>query len=534
MSNAKRKPNILFAFADDWGRYASAYAHLEGPASLNHLISTPHFDRIAKEGCLFTNALVPAPSCTPCRSSVLSGRYFWQTGLGAILNGAVWDRQVPSFPFALEKNGYHIGFSYKVWSPGTPNDDPYGGIGNRYQEAGRDFGHFSEHVTQLHANGSSIEAAKQTLYDETLGNFESFLAKRETDQAFCYWWGPTNTHRTWERGSGKQLWNLEPDDLKGKLPAFLPDVHEVREDVADYLGECMAFDAGLGVLMNKLEAMGELDNTFIVVSGDHGIPGFPRAKCNLYNIGCEVALAARLPGVVSSGIVIDDLVNIMDLAPSFLDIAGAPQPSFMPAKSLMPLMQATQSGQIDPERSWVIGGRERHVANARELGLPYPQRSIRTHRYHYIRNFAPERWPMGDPKGLDNLQAEAPSYDELTSNTRAAYADMDASPSKAWMIHHRAEENLAQSFALGFGKRPAEELYDLEQDPSYMQNLADDPAHQDIKQHLSTQLIDELHRQQDPRVVEQDCRYEQSPYTDLEAGAEQAAERQSRAGSIPQ
>ena len=74
------------------------------------------------------------------------------------------------------------------------------------------------------------------------------------------------------RGSGKALWGIEPDDLEGRLPDFLPDVHEVREDAGDYLGECLAVDAGLGVLMEELEARGELENTLIVASGDHGIP----------------------------------------------------------------------------------------------------------------------------------------------------------------------------------------------------------------------------------------------------------------------
>ena len=68
------KPNILFAFADDWGRYASAYSRFESADSLNTLITTPHFDRVAKEGVIFTNAFVPAPTCTPCRSSILSGQ----------------------------------------------------------------------------------------------------------------------------------------------------------------------------------------------------------------------------------------------------------------------------------------------------------------------------------------------------------------------------------------------------------------------------------------------------------------------------
>ena len=100
---AHSRPNIVFAFADDWGRYASAYRRIEGDGTPNALIGTPHFDRVAREGALFTNAFVPAPSCTPCRSSILTGRYFWQTGRGAILQGAEWDETIPSYPLALEE-----------------------------------------------------------------------------------------------------------------------------------------------------------------------------------------------------------------------------------------------------------------------------------------------------------------------------------------------------------------------------------------------------------------------------------------------
>ena len=86
---AAKKPNILFAFADDWGRYASAYAKVDGRPSPNDVVRTPHFDRVAREGVLFKNAFVTAPSCTPCRSSLLSGQYFYRTGRAAILQGGV-------------------------------------------------------------------------------------------------------------------------------------------------------------------------------------------------------------------------------------------------------------------------------------------------------------------------------------------------------------------------------------------------------------------------------------------------------------
>ena len=319
---------------------------IEGEGSLNTLIKTPHFDCVAREGVIFTNAFVPAPTCTPCRSAILSGQYFWQTGLGAILQGAVWDESIPTYPLILEQEGYHIGYAYKVWSPGRAVNAPYGGERTRYEPAGNNFRRFSHFATGK-VPEMGIEGSKQTLLEETRQNFDAFLGARSEGKPFCYWWGPQNTHRTWERGSGKALWGLEPNDLKSHQPAFLPDVHEVREDVCDYLGECLAVDAGLGVLLERLEAIGELDDTLLVVSGDHGIPGIPRAKRNLYDIGCEVALAARWPGRIRPGRVVEDFINLMDLGPTFLEAAGARVPDSMSARSLMPVFESDKSGQIE-------------------------------------------------------------------------------------------------------------------------------------------------------------------------------------------
>ncbi|HCK12433.1 MAG TPA: sulfatase [Candidatus Latescibacteria bacterium] len=505
------KPNIVFAFADDWGRYASAYAKFEGDRSLNTLINTPNFDRIAREGAIFKNAFVPAPHCTPCRSSILSGSYFWQTGLGAILQGAKWDESIPSYPLELEKSGYHIGYTYKVWSPGQTMNAPYGAERTKYESAGRHFGQFSFYATQK-VKGHGVERAKQLLLDETGSNFSDFLNAREDEKPFCYWWGPTNTHRKWQKGSGKDLWGLDPDDLEGRLPEFLPDVHDIREDVCDYLGECLAFDAGLGVILEKLEEIGELDNTLFVVSGDHGIPGIPRAKCNLYDIGCEVALAARWPGHIEAGRELDDFVNLMDLGSTFLDAAGVDIPDSMTGKSLVPVFESTQSGLVDQDRTFVVTGRERHVGFAREGFLPYPQRAIRTRDFLYVHNFAPDRWPAGDPMGLDDPNTESPDWESLQEVTYTAYPDMDASPTKAWMIHHRAEEGIQRAFDLGFGKRPQEELYDLREDPDCMDNIADHENFEKTRKALYDQLMNVLREQDDPRVVETPCRFEQEPY----------------------
>ena len=232
----EKRPNILFAFADDWGKYASAYAKVDSRPGANTVVKTPTFDRIAEKGVLFKHAFVTAPSCTPCRSSLLSGQYFFRTGMGAILQGAKWDAAIPSYPLMLRDSGYHIGETYKVWTPGSPADAPYGAGKYSYEKSGQMFNGFSQMTTKRVAGGMLVKDAKQVLYDEVMGNFNAFVDDWNRDKPFCYWFGPTLVHRKWTKGSGKALWGIDPDDLKGRLPKFLPDVHEVRQDFADYLG----------------------------------------------------------------------------------------------------------------------------------------------------------------------------------------------------------------------------------------------------------------------------------------------------------
>lgn len=503
-----KRPNILFVFADDWGRFASAYAKIDGPGTINDVIQTPNFDRLAREGVLFRRAFVSAPSCTPCRSALISGQHFWRTGRASILRGAIWDGSQPAFPLLLREAGYHIGETYKVWSPGTPNDAPYGNGKYAFEKAGGRVNQFSENVTKMVANGTSIDAAKQTLYDETKGNFEAFLAAREKDQPFCYWYGPTNVHRKWVQGSGKKLWGIEPDSLKGKLPKFLPDVPVVREDLADYFGEAQAFDAQVGVLLKKLEEIGELDNTLIVMSGDHGAPGFPHGKCNLYDFGASVSLAIRWGGA-KSGRVVDDLVTLPDLAPTFLELSGAEVPKTMTGRSLVNLLKSEKSGQVEPNRDAVFIGRERHVENARADFMPYPQRAIRTKDFLYIVNFRPDRWPLGDPYRLDG--DNPPTASEITENTRATLPDEDAGPSKAWLVGVRNDPEWKALFTAVYGKRPREELYDLKADPDQMKNVASDATYAKTRAELETRLHKELKDTGDPRLVDDGKFYETPP-----------------------
>ena len=503
-----KRPNILFFFADDWGRYASIYADANGAGGINDVVQTPNFDRIARTGVLFRNAHVNAPSCTPCRSSLLSGQYFWRTGRGAILRGAVWDETIPAYPLLLKDAGYHIGKTYKVWSPGSPADAPYGGQKFSFQKSGGRFNQFSQNVTKLIGQGVKPDDAKEELYSEIRGNFAAFLEARPADQPFCYWFGPTNVHRSWTKGSGKNLWGIDPDQLKGKMPPYLPDVPEVREDLADYFGEIAAWDAGIGVLVKQLEESGELENTLIVISGDHGAPGFPHGKCNLYGFGTGVSLAISGPGV-NGGRIVDDFVNLTDLAPTFLEAGSVPVPEVMTGRSLWPVLKSEESGLVDPERSWVVTGRERHVEIARADYSPYPQRAIHTADHLLIVNFRPERWPLGDPYRLDG--DDVPTAEEITNSTRVTHPDEDAGPTKAWLVGVRNSPEWKSHYDWVYGKRPKYELYDRRKDPHETNNVAEDPEYAEVKAALEKQLIAELKRTGDPRMIDDGVYFETPP-----------------------
>ena len=510
--------NILFLFADDWGRYASCYAAADRAAGIDRpglcgVVKTPHVDRLAREGVLFRHAFVDAPSCTPCRSALLSGRAFFQCGRGAILQGARWDDSIRSWPLALADAGYAIGKCGKVWSPGTPVDAPFGGQAHAFQRAGMRAMNWSESATKLVDEGHDVEEAHTLLAAEVAANFDDFLDSVPAGTPWHYWAGTTTTHRTWVAGSGKRLWGIDPDALAGRMPAALPDVSEVREDLADYLGEVQAVDRTLGALLARLEARGELDRTLVVAAGDHGLPGVPRGKCNLHDLGTRVTLVARVPDA-AGGRVVDDFVTLADLAPTFAAIGGAAFPAALHGRSLLVQLTGSGSGRVDPSRRAVVLGRERHVAAARAGNLPYPSRAIRTDDWLYVRNFAPDRWPMGQPvPGDDEATSERADAAAVARDTFAAFADMDAGPTKAWLVAHR-DDPLARPFhERAFAKRPAEELYDLRADPEQLVNVAGDERHAATRAALAAELHDTLRDAGDPRL-EPDCPFERAPFTD--------------------
>jgi uncharacterized sulfatase len=209
---------------------------------------------------------------------------------------------------------------------------------------------------------------------------------------------------------------------------------------------------------------------------------------------------------------VEDFTILPDLAPTFLEAAGLKPPEVMTARSLMNVWTSQKGGLVEPSRDCAIVGRERHVAAARTGHLPYPQRALRTKDFLYIRNFKPDRLPMGTGPGPDSPDGPTPTFEQLRENTFAAYGDMDAGPTKAWIYTHRSDRGMDRYIDFAFGRRPAEELYDLREDPHGMANVAEDAGYASVRKRLSQRLMSVLRETGDPRVVGDGTKFEKPPY----------------------
>ena len=187
----------------------------------------------------------------------------------------------------------------------------------------------------------------------------------------------------------------------------------------------------------------------------------------------------------------------------------------MTARSFLNVLLSDKSGQVDPTRDHVLTGMERHVPCrdiGKKLGGGYPIRTICTKDFQFIRNFAPERWPAGDPNGFEVAGAQPFTYEQLAKNTLLAFGDVDASPTKAWMVLHRDEPSVHALYERAFGKRPARELYDLRHDPYELHNVAADPTYAAVVKKLEAELMAELKATADPRVIGGGEAFDTYPY----------------------
>jgi N-sulfoglucosamine sulfohydrolase len=449
--HAAERHNILFIVADNW-RYPTA-GILGDP-----MAKTPTFDRIASEGVLFTHTFNPVPSCSPTRSCLLTGRQAHELGERANLWSG-FPRDTPVVTQLLREAGYEIGYAGKPWAPGN------------HEESG-----WAENPV-----------------GPKFANFATFHSNHDSAKPFFFWLGNTDTATK----AGKLPYLA---DAKAKLdasqltiPPELPDCPEVQDDLMNYYGGVMKLDEEAGRAIAVLEKAGQLDSTIVIYTSDNGWQ-MPRGLANCYDAGSRVPLAIRWGKNLMAGRRVDDFVNVGDLCPTFLELAGLTPPPSMSMHSIKNLLL----GKPDSiPRDAVFIERERH-ANVRHGNLSYPVRAVRTRDFLYLRNLRPDRWPAGDP-------------DVLFLHGRP-FGDVDTTMVKDFLLAHQNDPTYAKQIELIFGKRPSEELYDLRVDPNQLNNVAGQADYAKALQRHRERVEEWMKSTHDPRLDPAYDGWDEFPY----------------------
>lgn len=462
---AAERPNIFIAISDDvsWP-HASAYG--------SQMVRTPAFDQVAADGVLFHNAFCPAPGCSPSRAAFLTGRHIWMIE-EAGTHASYFQTKYRTFPEQLQEAGYFVGSTGKAWGPGN----------------------FQHHGRVHNPAGKQWKVAR----GDYVSGFQQFMKDRPNDQPFCFWFGSHDAHRSYDKGSGLRK-GFKPE--QAEVPSFLPDHPEIRSDLLDYAFEVERFDDHCRQMLQILKDAGELDNTLVIVTSDNGMP-FPRAKANCYEYGVHMPLAIAWKNAIPGGRELSDLVDFTDLTATIYEATGVTPPSqFGPiGNSLLDDLKSERSGAADPNRNAVYVGRERH-SSSRFNSLSYPQRAIRTPDFLFIMNLKPQRWPAGAPRKFDEVfYRKDGSFEGQLGPMHGGYHDIDACPSLDFLIEHRDDALYGKYLQLAVAKRPAEELFDIRNDPGCLNNLATDARHDETRYRLREQLVQHLKATGDARFT---------------------------------
>ncbi|MEM9017627.1 MAG: sulfatase, partial [Verrucomicrobiota bacterium] len=423
---ADERPNFVLIIADDIG-----YDDLGCYGSID--ARTPHIDALAKEGILFTNAFLTASSCSPSRSSIITGRYPHNTGDASELHRPIsW--HIPSFPGLLREAGYHTALAGKDHM--TWHEAPAGG-----QAPAEPF--VTKYPSKVEGNGGGH------------GNWIKALEDCPDDKPFFLWLAALDAHRAWE---GIKEWDesaygplYDPESLT--LPPAFVDTPATREDFAAYLAEVTRFDHFVGKVVDQLKKDGNFEDTYLFLLTDNGRP-FPRAKTRLHDDGMKTYFIVTGPSLAQPGSHSSSLVSVIDIAPTILEAAGLERSETFQGRTLSPVLEDSTA----PIRPFAFSEHNWHDYEAHG-------RSVRNGRWLYLRNARPQLALQGPADS-----AKSDTYQDL----------LTASESSEPLTPIQADIFLTP--------RPEVELYDTFGDPHQIQNLAGEPAYAAIEQKLSDAL----------------------------------------------
>ncbi len=430
LAEAQRpRPNVVLIIADDMGWDDSgAYGH--------PTIRTPNIDRLAAEGMRFTNAFLTISSCSPSRASIITGRYPHNTDAEQLHWPLPAEQQ--TFVELLKRAGYWTAAAGK-WHLGDAVKDCF------------------HHIREADVSGFQLPAStgeeKGLMVAKEKSGCEHWLSTlrgRPKDRPFFLWLAALDPHRDYEPAIIEN-----PHKRKDvRVPPYLPDVPEVREELALYYDEIARLDNYVGKVLKEIKEQGIEQDTFVFFISDNGRP-FPRDKTTLYDSGIKTPWLVRWPRQVQATSICTQLVSSVDIAPTILTLAGIDIPSNFQGHSFTPLL-------TDPRkriREYVFA--EDHWHDYEDLG-----RAVRSTQYKYIRNDYPD------------LPATPP-------------ADVGRSRTFKAMQRLRAQGKLDENQMACFAKpRPAEELYDVINDPHELHNLFENPQYVHVLSELRQALRD--------------------------------------------
>jgi arylsulfatase A-like enzyme len=440
---ASRRPNILVVFSDDHSvPFIGCYGH--------PTIKTPNLDRFASEGMRFNRMFTAAPQCVPSRAAYMTGRSPVAVRMGRFASPLPPD--VPALPDLLRAQGYFTGICRRSFHLDGA------GAGQKVTAE------ILERNNMLTFQNRVDWLIRNSPRAETENNVNEFLGKVPAGKPFFLWVNFNDPHHVWDRNAIP-----EPHDpAKLPLPAHLPDLPGMRDDLGRYCDEVARMDGEFQSILRILDARGLRENTLVVFAGDNGM-AFPHGKGSLYDPGLNVPLLIRWPGVVKPGAVTDQLVSGEDLTPTMLEAAGAPVPKAMSGRSYLGLLKADPAfrGRTEVFAARLHHGQGNFTAQSRASHFDL-SRMVRTATHKLIYNCTPhmEYWPVdsGNDAGWRETLA-AHQAGKLDPKLESAYFTRP---------------------------RPVYELYDLRSDPSELTNLAGRPEHQQLIRELKIKLQEKM------------------------------------------